>query len=146
MSLTDLYERYSDDVQFLIIYIREAHPVDGLKMGRTHHYEDPKTIEERRDLASECGAALKFGIETYVDEIEDPVMTAYAAFPDRLYLIGEDGNVAYQGGIGPGGFDPADLESAIVVELGLEAPAPQADQPDPPANEATEPAGESDDS
>ncbi|NQT73421.1 MAG: hypothetical protein HQ553_11745 [Chloroflexi bacterium] len=29
MSLPDLYAKYHDRVQFLVIYIREAHPIDG---------------------------------------------------------------------------------------------------------------------
>lgn len=117
MRLSDLYERYSEDIQFILIYIREAHPVDGLASGSTHKFEDPKTIEERREVASQCGEALQYGIETFVDEMDDPVMTAYAAFPERLYLIDVDGIVAYQGGLGPLGFATEELEEAIVNQL-----------------------------
>ena len=86
VSLRDLYERYSDHVQFLVIYIREAHPDDGWQMEPTG-YNDPQTIEERRELAGTCEATMEYGIRTYVDEIHDPVMTAYVAWPERLYLI-----------------------------------------------------------
>lgn len=37
----------------------------------------------------------------------------YYALPDRLYLIGRDGRVAYRGGPGPFGFVAAELEHAI---------------------------------
>lgn len=33
MSLRDLYQSYNDLVQFLPIFIREAHPIDGWWMG-----------------------------------------------------------------------------------------------------------------
>ena len=33
------------------------------------------------------------------------------------YLISSDGRIAYQGGEGPFGFKPAELEHAIVREL-----------------------------
>ena len=33
MSLHELYQKYHDQVQFLSIYIREAHPVDGWWLG-----------------------------------------------------------------------------------------------------------------
>lgn len=112
MSLRDLYEAYHDRVQFLVIYIREAHPVDGWHMGK-HDIHDPGTIEERRELAGTCEAAMQYGIRTYVDEMDDPVMTAYAAWPERLYLVGRDGRVAYAGGRGPFGFKPAELKEAI---------------------------------
>ena len=39
---------------------------------------------------------------------------AYAAWPDRLYLIDMEGKVAYAGGIGPSGFKPIELQQAIV--------------------------------
>ena len=32
-SLYDLYERYSDRIEFLLVYIREAHPIDGWWLG-----------------------------------------------------------------------------------------------------------------
>ncbi len=127
MSLHDLYEQYHDRVQFIVIYIREAHPVDGWWLGggvfglamkvrrsksATDVY-DPKTMEERRQVAARCESALQYGIPTLVDEIDDPVNRAYAAIPTRLYLIGMDGRVVYAGGLGPFGFKPQELKVAI---------------------------------
>ena len=99
-------------MEFLVIYIREAHPTDGWYMGR-HNIRGPKTMEERRRVAGRCQAALQYGIRTCVDEMDDRVMKAYAAWPDRLYLIGLDGRVVYRGGRGPWGFRPAELKRAI---------------------------------
>ena len=135
MSLRDLYAQYNDRVQFLVIYIREAHPEDGWSLsklgglgkrlgklaGLAQHVQqgiyDPQAIEERRKVAGMCQAALQYGIRTYVDEMDDAVMTAYAAMPDRLYLVGLDGRVVYAGGPGPFGFKPAELKDAIDVYL-----------------------------
>jgi hypothetical protein len=127
VSLYDLYERYRDRVQFLMIYIREAHPVDGWWLGgglpgllfklkgtkAAMDVTDPKTIEERRAVAWQCNVALQFGVRTHVDDMDDAVSKAYAAHPTRLYLVGLDGNVVYAGGIGPFGFKPAELKAAI---------------------------------
>ena len=127
MSLHNLYEKYHQQVQFLSIYIREAHPVDGwwfgkgpmsvlLKLSRskvsTDTY-DPTTMEERRAVAGQCEESLKYGIRTYVDEMDDYVNQAYAAWPTRLYLIGLDGRVVYHGGLGPFDFHPSKLGKAI---------------------------------
>lgn len=112
MSLRDLYAEYSDRVQFLLIYIREAHPTDGWYIG-THNIRDPQSIDERRRVAGECEVALQYGIRTYVDEMDDEVMKAYAAWPDRLYLIGLDGRVVYAGKPGPMGFQPSQLKKAM---------------------------------
>jgi len=120
-------------VQFLSIYIREAHPIDGwwfgkgvlgfaMKLARlkaaTDVY-DPTTIEERRAVAGQCEVALQYGIRTYVDEMDDAVNEAYAAWPTRLYLVGLDGLIKYAGGLGPFGFKPAELGGAIDEYLAL---------------------------
>lgn len=127
MNLHDLYEQYHDRVQFLMIYIREAHPMDGWWLGggvvgqfmklsgakAATDVDDPKTIEERRAVAGRCEGALQYGIQTYVDEMDDAVSQAYAAMPTRIYLVGRDGRVAYAGGLGPFGFKLAALGAAI---------------------------------
>lgn len=74
---------------------------------------DPKTIEERRAVARRCEVTLQYEIPTYVDELDDRVNKAYAAWPTRLYLIGLDGLVVYAGGLGPFGFKPAEFKAAI---------------------------------
>jgi hypothetical protein len=113
VSLRDLYAQYNDQVQFLTIYIREAHPIDGWDVGSENRIYDPKTLEERRKVAGMCEVAMQYGIRTYVDEMDDVVMTTYAAWPERLYLVGVDGRIAYAGGLGPFGVKPAALKAAI---------------------------------
>lgn len=127
MSLGDLYASYHDRVRFVMIYIRDAHPVDGWWLGggvvglalKAGGYKaatdvyDPKTIDERRAVAGRCEAALEYGVRTYVDEMDDGVNEAYAAMPTRLYLVGMDGRVVYAGRLGPMGFKPAELGRAI---------------------------------
>jgi hypothetical protein len=120
VSLRDLYELYSDRVQFLVVYIREAHAVDGWDIGSDNRVHDPTTIHERRAVAGQCEAAMAYGIRTYVDEIDDPVMTAYAAWPERLYLVDAEGGIVYAGGQGPGCFSPEELQHAIDAHLSQE--------------------------
>ena len=136
MSLSKLYKEYSNQVQFLMIYIREAHPKDGWWFGegpiatriakRTSPdvsldtYE-PKTFKERQGVAATCQTALKYGIPTYVDGIDDAVNKAYAAWPTRLYLVGLDGRVVYAGGLGPRGFSPEELKNTIDTYLEAKA-------------------------
>jgi hypothetical protein len=114
-----------------MIYIREAHPVDGWWLGQgvagkmvkmrfpkaATDIHDPQTMEERRKVAGQCEESLQYGIRTYVDEMDDAVNKAYAASPTRLYLVGEDGRVVYAGGLGPWGFKPAELRKAIEAYL-----------------------------
>ena len=113
VSLRDLYRDYHDRVQFLVIYIREAHPVDGWHLGKGPDVLDPTTLEDRRAVAAECEAAMTYDIHTYVDEMDDGVMTAYVAWPERLYLVDLAGKIAYAGGRGPSGFLPQALKAAM---------------------------------
>jgi hypothetical protein len=136
VSLRNLYAQYHEQVRFLSIYIREAHPVDGWYLGKgifglglklygsnaaTDVY-DPKTIEERRAVAGDCEETLKYGIRTVVDGMDDAVNKAYAAWPTRLYLVGLDGLVVYAAGPGPYDFKPRVLAEAIGTYL-AEQPA-----------------------
>ena len=134
MSLQQIYQEYHQQVKFLKIYIREAHPVDGWWFGKgftkilirlfsskvSLDTYDPETIEERRGAARECEQSLQYGVKTYVDEIDDRVNKAYAAWPTRLYLIDRDGRVVYAGGLGPFGFKPGEFKTAIHTLLGEE--------------------------
>jgi hypothetical protein len=48
-------------------------------------------------------------IDTMANRAED----LYAAWPERLYVIGADGRVLYKGAMGPDGFDPDGLVAAL---------------------------------
>ncbi len=122
VSLGELYAAYNQRVQFLMIYIREAHPTDGWDVGSQYRIRDPVTMTERRKAANDCETALQYGIKTYVDEIDDPVMMAYAAWPERLYLVDTEGYIAYAGGPGPWGFNPSELKVAIEEMLKVARP------------------------
>ena len=52
-----------------------------------------------------------------IDGMDDAVNKAYQALPDRLYLVGKNGEIAYAGDRGPFGFKPDELETAIRAEL-----------------------------
>ncbi len=45
---------------------------------------------------------LRTRIPVLLDDVDDEVALAYGGWPDRLYLIGRDGRVAFQGGSRPG--------------------------------------------
>lgn len=104
-----MYETYKGRAAFFLVYIREAHPdsviatlVDGkktlLKIAQT------TTTEERAGTARKCVDTLKLSMPTLIDREDNRVNFAYAGWPDRLYVVGADGKIAYQGGPGPRGF------------------------------------------
>jgi hypothetical protein len=79
---------------------------------------DPTTDEERAEVASACAVNLRLQMAMAVDGVDNVVTSAYGGWPDRLYLIRRGGRIAYQGGEGPFGFKPDELEGAIERELG----------------------------
>jgi hypothetical protein len=119
--LDELYRRHSDDAAFFMIYIREAHPEEGwvLKRNRTVgiSIHDPTSFEDRAAIARSCVARMGVALPVLVDEPDNEVARHYGGWPIRLYLIDRDGRVAYQGGEGPFGFKPAELDAAIEAEL-----------------------------
>ncbi len=108
-------------MQFFVVYIREAHAIDSLvPLGGKDNpiIEDPTTFEERKDVAQVCMTKLALEpIPALVDDMDDSANHAFAAWPERLYLIGRDGRIAYRGDPGPGGFDPDGFAVAIAKEL-----------------------------
>ncbi len=74
-------------------------------------------MAERTEVAEACSLGLELELPVLVDEMNDDVMKAYNALPERLYLIDRDGKVAYQGGIGPVMFMPEEWERAIADHL-----------------------------
>lgn len=52
-----------------------------------------------------------------VDDMNDSAERAYAAWPERLYVVGTDGRIAYAGRMGPFGFDPDELGAWLRANL-----------------------------
>ena len=110
--------RYQDRVQFVGVYVREAHAADGAwpqADGQAACNElQPKTFEERIGVAQRCSKALNMTLPLLVDELNDRVGHAYSGMPDRLYIIDRQGKVAYKGGRGPFGFRVGEMEQSLV--------------------------------
>lgn len=122
-SLHEIWERYRDRVAFYVLYIREAHPEEGWVVNANRDMDirvnDPTSDEARHDVAVTCALRLKIRMPVVIDSIDDNIARAYGALPDRLYLIGKGGHVAFRGAPGPIGFRPNELELAIEEELAL---------------------------
>lgn len=74
---------------------------------------DPKTFLERTEVASSCAKKLNFTMPMLIDDMKDSTAKNYGGYHDRLYLVGKDGKVVYQGGPGPRGFKPDELEEQL---------------------------------
>lgn len=118
-------------MQFYVVYIREAHALDSswafsVETGGMPVVEDPITLAERNQVARVCMTRLALEpMPALVDDMDDTVNASYGAWPERLFLIGRDGRIAYAGGPGPRQFAPGELDEAIRAELGLDGVTPR---------------------
>ena len=122
MRLNEIYEKCHDRMDLFCVYIQEAHPEDGwqIPMNVTDEvvYKQPKTYEERAHVAEACVLRLNFKMPMLLDAIGNDIDAAYAALPERLYVIDPAGVIAYRSGPGPWGFDVDGWERAIQQQLG----------------------------
>ena len=120
MRLDELNAEFGDDVQFLGVYIREAHATDDQVPRNLHEglvYDQPETADERAEIASACMLRYNFSFPMLLDGMANDAEVKYQSWPDRLYLIDADGKVAYQGGMGPFYFDVDEFADAIRSHL-----------------------------
>ncbi len=123
-QIEELQKKYSDTVNFVIVYIKEAHPDDEWQMEVNEEsgviYSQPKSTEERRELARAFIDQMDVETETLLDDIDNTARACYAAWPERLYVIGTDGRIIYKGGMGPFYFDPDEVEEILLKEFAPE--------------------------
>ena len=71
-------------------------------------------MDDRVEVGQTCMDKMALEMPALVDEMDDAVASAYGAMPERLYLIGADGRIAYKGGMGPMFFRPDDESKPIL--------------------------------
>ena len=128
MRFLPVYKKYRDDIEFLMIYVREAHPTDKWWLAETkfmrliseasnaypsYDLKEPETIEERRAAALSCQAKLLEDMPVYVDNMDNQVDLDYVAWPTRVYFIDVEGKVRYDSGLGPYGLSPEELDAEL---------------------------------
>ncbi|HWR14425.1 MAG TPA: deiodinase-like protein [Terriglobales bacterium] len=88
--MNNLYEEYqdNDDVEFLFVYIREAHPGEKLP---AHQSMDDK-LEAAETLRDE--EHIEFTI--LLDELDGKVHKKYGKMPNPTYIIDKSGRVAFR--------------------------------------------------
>jgi thiol-disulfide isomerase/thioredoxin len=123
LQFDPIYQKYADEVNFLMVYTREAHPESTIYVNREgeevlEKIEQTDDLEERMDHARVCGPTLKFKFPTVVDKEDNAVNEAYAGWPSRFVVVGADMRVAYDGGPGPSGFQPEALEAWLAGVVG----------------------------
>ena len=128
MRFLPVYKKFRSEVDFMMIYVREAHPTDKWWLAETkfmrfimnwsnsypsYDLDEPETLQERREAALACQAKLLEDMPVFVDNMDNKVDLTYVAWPTRVYFLGKDGKVQYESGLGPYGLSPEDLEKEL---------------------------------
>jgi hypothetical protein len=116
-ALKRLYREYRERVAFHVVYVQEAHPIDAWQMDVNVAdgvlVASTRTDDERLNVAGLCVTKLGIELPALVDEADDRVERAYTGWPDRLYVVGADGRIAYKSAAGPFGFLPSEVEATL---------------------------------
>jgi hypothetical protein len=79
--------------------------------------DQPRSIEERREAARILVERLGYDLPLALDDMANRAEDAYAAWPERLYVVAKGGRIVYRGGLGPFGFDAEEMEGALTAHL-----------------------------
>jgi len=121
-DVVQIYEDYKDHADFLTVYVREAHPTDEWQMKSNVKddvcYVQPKTLQQRVAIANDFTRRFKFPLPFGIDDMSNAANDAYAAWPERIYIIDESGHIAYRGGMGPSNYKPEKAREWLAARYG----------------------------
>lgn len=119
MDLHRIYDAHKDKVSFLTVYIAEAHPDDEWQMDSNREdkvvFKQPRSFDERKTAATILVDRLAYRMPVAIDSLDNQADKAFAAWPERIYILGRGGRVLYKGGMGPFGFEPDEAEKALAA-------------------------------
>jgi hypothetical protein len=105
-------------------------------------FKQPKLFAERQDAVKILVERLKYRMPVAIDGMDNRADAAFAAWPERIYIVGPGGRVAYKGGMGPFEFDVKEAGERLSGLLGalpvasppaVRPPAAQLPDAEPPA-------------
>ena len=85
-------------------------------------FKQPRVLGERQDAAKILVDRLKYRMPVAIDAMDNRADEAYAAWPERIYILGPGGRVLYKGGMGPFGFHPEEAGRKLSEVVGSVAP------------------------
>jgi len=94
VHLHNLYHKYRENVDFLTIYIKEAHASDEWKLGYKVQIPQHKNLGSRIEAANKFKKDMDYQITLLVDSMENDFNETYAPWPERAYIIYQ-GKFAY---------------------------------------------------
>ncbi len=103
--LSELYDMYSNDLNFRFVYILEAHaqdewPISSARWSPTKKpikYNQTRTIEERLIIAKDFLRDFDVRMPMVIDKPEENLFEKlYAPWPVRIYVIDKEHRLTYK--------------------------------------------------
>ncbi len=86
--LEKLYERFGEQVRFVLVNTREAHPGDLIPQ--------PKTQADKRKHANQLGEFMGPHFETALDDLDGSFHRAMGPKPNSAYILASDGIILFR--------------------------------------------------
>ncbi len=122
-----MFQTYGDRATFVTVYIKEAHATDEwqMKSNETDNvcYAQPRTMDQRLAIANDFAKRFNYAIPMLVDGMDNAANQVYAGWPERIYVIDEQGSIVYKGEKGPFGFHPEEVETWLRKRFAAAGPA-----------------------
>lgn len=121
-QVSPIYEQYKDQAEFLMVYIREAHPESVLTVEEggkdvLKRFVQTNDYKSRVASAAACYNLLDLPYPIVVDKEDNQVKEAWSGWPIRLMVVNTKGKLVFDGGRGPGGFQPEKLKAWLKANL-----------------------------
>jgi hypothetical protein len=81
-------------------------------------YAQPKSLAQRLAIGNDFIRRYHFPLPFAVDDMDNAADLAYAAWPERIYIIDEHGRIVYRGGLGPFGYHPEEARAWLTTRFG----------------------------
>jgi len=87
-TVQDLYEEFGDRIDFLMLYVREAHPGE--------HFSQAETMQEKLEHARALKQFYHIGWTVAADTIDGDLHRALDPKPNSAVLVSGDGKILYR--------------------------------------------------
>ena len=124
-ALRRLSRRFEQYINTVVIYVKEAHPIDVSSPYADRiwvttkneiagiHCAQPRTLEERIALAHQLRRRFRLSTSMLIDALDDRAWCAFGSAPNVAMLVRPDGRIAVK----QGWFEPREMARAITALL-----------------------------
>jgi len=85
--MNTMQNTFASEVDFLGVYISEAHASDEWPLGVKYVYEQPKELKTRLQIAKEFVDKFKVKLPMLVDTMDNEFDSHFASWPERFYIV-----------------------------------------------------------